>query len=62
MTYPASIDSSGANPDVSREVMSRLAAQVLVMGQQRFEQILQQPAEEEDYDYDDVEEESGEEE
>lgn len=54
MTHAVSIDTPATDANISSEVMSRLAAQVLQMGQQRFEQILAQP-DDNDFDYDDVE-------
>lgn len=54
MTHAVSIDTPGTDASVSSEVMSRLAAQVLQMSQQRFEHVLEQP-EEDDFDYDDIE-------
>jgi hypothetical protein len=62
MSHAASIDAPGARPDPAQEVMSRIASQVLLMGQQRFEQVLQQPQEDElDFNYDDVEDDGEEE-
>ena len=52
MSQAASIDASGASPDISREVMSRLATQVILMSQQRFEQMLQ--PQENTFDYSDI--------
>lgn len=54
MTHAVSIDTPGTDASASSEVMSRLAAQVLQMSQQRFEHILEQP-EDEDFNYDDIE-------
>ena len=52
MSQAASIDASGASPDISREVMSRIATQAILMGQQRFEQMLQ--PQENSFDYSDI--------
>ncbi|HEX6362265.1 MAG TPA: hypothetical protein VFZ93_04885 [Albitalea sp.] len=54
MTHAVSIDTPVTDPSVSSEVMSRLTAQVLQMGQHPFEQILDQP-EDDDFNYDDIE-------
>jgi len=61
-TFTDALPTAGAaaSADVSREVMSRITSQVLAMGQLSFERILERP-QEENYDYEDVPDDEGEE-